>query len=45
MFKVNNKNISDVVRVFLLLALNILCNLFSVYTADFEQANVSWVCE
>ena len=37
MFKVNNKNISDVVRVFLLLTLNIICNFFSVCTATLNK--------
>ena len=43
MFKVSNKNVIDVILVFLLLTLNICHTFFSVSVIYFEQANVSWV--
>ena len=43
LFKVNNKNASDVILVFLLLTMNNFTPFSSVSIIDFKQINVSWI--
>ena len=43
LFKVNNKNASDVILVFLLLSMNNFTPFSSVSIIDFKQINVSWI--
>ena len=38
------KNVNDIVVVFLLLTLNVFHTFFSVSIVDFEQVSICWVC-